>query len=115
MKIKNDFITNSSSTSFIISSKGELKRMEYKIEIDLLSLRHTVIKNMEDLSNISYLEDDDRNDIVSHINKGETVYYFYLATDDCDAVGSFIIDNGIDIKNFKTKTSLKIIREPEGI
>ena len=90
MKVKNDFITNSSSTSFIIADKsGQLNEMlimvnhDPDIVIDILSvLGHDEIDENYEYDNLNEGQKSRINEI---IKQGGKVYSFY-ASDQSESI-----------------------------
>ena len=120
MKINQDFVTNSSSTIFILSSRAQLGRMEYTITVDLISDLHPkVFKTIDDLNN--YFDPSDRDYIgcdylkaKEEIEKGRVVYLFNISTDDCENATQSLLTYGLEKENFNNN-DLKIVKEMDGI
>ena len=88
MKIKQDFVTNSSSTSYLISLPIKINELD-NVLLDFLNqlIKFKLIKNKDDLEQLGYEEEDfdevEYNEIIYEI---ENNYVF-----------SFTIDYGLEV------------------
>ena len=131
MKIKTDFITNSSSSSFVIMSKENLNEHQLKEEImkalNLSSFENTLLPNLgKDIANVltsnltfgdiaGYLYDMGYDDVSelkeSMSNHGGKVYENYkeypfimlgfVTNESDDGIELMLVDTNIDFKNDK--------------
>lgn len=121
MKLKYDFITNSSSSSFIISNKkpneglGTIKvTMEIDLEQFLESIseytKFTKVKDILDYYNGYSGEFDMMKDIID--NKGE-ILIVELESNSNNPIERYILKEGLKCVKFKNK-SIKIIQDVGG-
>lgn len=114
MKTRSGFVSNSSSSSFIIACK---ERPVVKIEIDMAKLADRIIKNEEDLNNFfvgEYCWGNETLKDVFHenpeleiryveclacINDGNTIYVGQVANDYGDPEAEFLYNSGFDKEN----------------
>jgi uncharacterized membrane protein len=83
MRIKSDFVTNSSSTSFVISCKEKIEELKESPLLDLLQELLNIIivnsngDNLKELVEHYGLEETDQEyiDILEAINNGGTIIY----------------------------------------
>jgi hypothetical protein len=114
MKIRNGFVSNSSSSSFIISS-FESPKMTITIDLSAMSEK---IENKNQLDDY-YLEEyeyetieeflkeesgglaEEYERVLSELNEGCTIYAGYVSNDSGDTLENLIYDNGFSgILNF---------------
>lgn len=109
MKIRNGFVSNSSSSSFIIvaDSKKKLK-ITLTIEVDFNKFVDKVFNKKEDF--IKYLKEDyglEEDEIMERkryvkalkaIEKGETIYIGQVASDNDNALETYLYENGLPDK-----------------
>lgn len=116
MKTKNDFVTNSSSTSFIIGSLRGNENLKVKIEaeIDLAKylssddevLKASTIEELDKMyeSGLSFNSKYVREECEDIIKKGGTIYILHVSDENYD-------DNGIE--SFLCLSGLKISKKDE--
>ena len=123
MKIRKGFVSNSSSSSFIISTKNPNKlKVKLEIEVDLNEFideygnddKRTIFKTEQDLKkyyayNYGYVDSDFDNkeyqNCLSEIKKGNSIIILSCSNENGSLEG-FLCDNGID--NIKSD-NIKII------
>jgi len=117
MKIRNGFVSNSSSSSFIIAGK---KAPRMTIDVDISSLVEYTINNKVELDeyfidqycyeSIEEMKSEDKwvsdnyDNCLKELDKGNTIYAGEVSSDDDDQYSSLIYYGG-----FKGKTNFKII------
>lgn len=105
MKIRNGFVSNSSSSSFIIAAPAS-EKPSIKVEIDLARAVDTVISTEEELrkyiSNRWCSDWEEEEDVMvlfskslEQINNGNSIYILN-ACNDGDGIEQFLYENGLD-------------------
>lgn len=80
MKIRADYVTNSSSSSFVISRKKELTDkqkdaiVQYVLDY-MLGDKEITAENMEELCDKYYIQEENLPEIQAELDKGNAVYY----------------------------------------
>lgn len=103
MKIRTGFVSNSSSSSFIVGIKNGQTKITVPIEIDLQKYKRTIIKTKEELK--EYITDqyelsepyalDLYEKALESVNNGETILIGDFSSDGGDPLESFLCNNGI--------------------
>jgi hypothetical protein len=117
MKLKNDFVTNSSSASFIISNtkiNEDLGKMKIIMEINLQDFlestskyeRFANIKNILDYYNGYYPGDFDKMKKI--IEKGGEIIIADLESNSRNLIENYILTTGLKCVKFKNKNIKKI-------
>ena len=112
MKIRLGFVSNSSSTSFIVASKNSLKLI-LKIEVDLFPFVEETLKTKAEVD--QYFEDYDKEKdgeyakCIEALKSGKKVYVGNLANDTGNGLEAFLCENGIP-----ETEGIEIIHSEEG-
>lgn len=130
MKIRNGFVSNSSSSSFIISAeKSKEKKFKIFIEMDISNLIDLIVTTEEELKDafieqysLSYyfkeedtpfldvLEDEglleEYEQCLEELKQGKEVIFLSASSDDYEGASQYIHYNGLD-KNSKLFTIIK--------
>jgi hypothetical protein len=109
MKIRNGFVSNSSSSSFIISSK---EKPEMVMKIDVSKISEYEVHNKKELDRYfeenndyydsleDYLEDDynkeQYRELLNELKEGNTIYIGDVCSDDDNDNSSYIYCHGFD-------------------
>ena len=120
MKTRLGFVSNSSSSSFVISTKGRAPKIKVTLEVDLASLTAVTLRTVEDVRkyfiecygcgpNTSISSPEDLSDywakdygegsrerftgFCEAIKRGETVYVCEVANDDGNTLSRMIYDS----------------------
>jgi hypothetical protein len=104
MKLRNGFVSNSSSSSFIIAAKDP-NNIKVKIEVDLskyIDLKFTTETELWNyfkenccMSDEEILEYNSYKKSLKAIKSGKTVL-FLTCSDDCDPIERVLCDNGLN-------------------
>lgn len=94
MKIRTDFVTNSSSSSFIVVAKNKTAlKTSITIPVDFNDLTSSVIKSKKEV--LEYSRDNDLSAettelMLAEIEKGNSLFDIQVSSDDDDPVGRYI-------------------------
>lgn len=112
-KIRMGFVSNSSSSSFIVSGKRGENKVKITLEVDLKDLSSRVVETIEELNSAIIYEygygerntveevldedwfDKDRYEqLVKEIESGNTVYFGTVSTEDYQPEQIYVANNG---------------------
>lgn len=111
MKIRSDFVTNSSTTSFVIISKGKFTEKKFfnlvglqkdSPLIPIFKKLFLVLKEkMTPLNNTDlYNENVDLKELIAKsLKEGKYVYYGRLSSDDGDILEAYFCTDSFEMKN----------------
>jgi hypothetical protein len=116
MKIRSGFVSNSSSSSFIISSKND--KLTLTLTLQISEIVDKVIANKEELDEYFLYEygynqtleelleeeyyKEKYNVCMNALKEGGKLYFGDVSNEDYDSIGSFIYQNGFNgEKNFE--------------
>jgi hypothetical protein len=97
MKIRNGFVSNSSSSSFIVAvDKGQRGKFTLTLEVDLEKYLERRLSSLEDLGKyIKEWNKENYEQIKSEIEKGRDILVGSFASDNDDAVEVLLCESGI--------------------
>ncbi len=93
MKVRTDFVTNSSSSSFILARKGELTEKQKDIIVQLvvdrmLGERILIPENSEEeiqkVFEEYYIDEDDQKQIRTALKEGKSIYSGWISFEESD-------------------------------
>jgi len=108
MKLRNGFVSNSSSSSFIVAVKGKDSRVKLEIEVDLADYGETIsdkkqlLEYYKEYHGYNSEEDilneycaDEYKEMLAEINNGNSVIVGSFASDSGDALEQYLCDAGL--------------------
>ncbi|MBQ2986354.1 MAG: hypothetical protein IJE23_02600 [Tyzzerella sp.] len=93
MKIRTDFVTNSSSSSFILARKDSLSELQRQVIVEYVEnefLGRKVLtpqsteKDIEEWLDGVYINDDELEEIRKALKEGKTIYSEWISFEDAD-------------------------------
>lgn len=109
MKLKKDFITNSSSTSFVLSKvKGEkIGKCKITIEVDFDKLSCQIFKSKEEIEE-EFGDWSMIDRVMPELEKGKEIVQIRVYSDSDEPIEQFLCYNGIKDSMFEN-TNIKVI------
>lgn len=111
MKSKQDFVTNSSSTNFVISVPKETNNINttLQINIDLKNFIYKRLNSKQDIINYydkEYLETDQGKELLEEIESGREILVLDFSSQGDDSLERYLYENGL--RNIKIPEDLKL-------
>ena len=110
MKTKIDFITNSSSSSFIISKSKdcEIGKIKITMDVDPRRMDLRILKTKEELIEEFWEHHPQMGEMIKEIEEGREIVTFSCSTESDDPLETFLCYEGIEESNFENK-DIKVI------
>lgn len=105
MKVRKGFVSNSSSSSFVIAvdSEEDIKNLKITVEVDLTNYIDDypsgILKTKEDVMKYAeenYLSEKDVKEMLDVIKRGKVVIAGSFASDSDDSVENYLCENGLN-------------------
>lgn len=95
MKVRTDFVTNSSSSSFILARKAELSEKQKEAIVDfvvkrMLGKKAKISKDkVEEFLDKNYFDESYKDDICNALDEGKSIYTGWVSFEEADyTIGS---------------------------
>jgi len=106
MKVRNGFVSNSSSSSFVVALDPKKTKIKIEIEVDLETYAHKQITTLEEVEEHFKEEDtygkrdEERYKVfLKAIKEGKTVFVGSFSDDGDDAIGTMLCNRGLEDKD----------------
>lgn len=119
MKTKQDFITNSSSTNFIISVPKGTKDINVSVQLNI-NLKDFIYKKLNSKQDIinqydeEYLETDQGKEIMEELESGREVLLLSCSNENDDSTEEYLCEHGLHNIEIPEGLFLKIIEGDGG-